>query len=215
MAATLGKIEEFDGNREEWPQYVERLSHFFTANDIATEEKKRAVFLSLIGSATYRLLRNLVSPAKPGEKSFAELIDAMTKHYNPTPSEIVERCKFHSRFRKPGESVASFVTELRSLSEFCNFGATLDIMIRDRLVCGIMDDAIQKRLLTETELTYKRAVELSQGIERAAQNVKDLKTHRSRRSWLTRRNHCIRHTRWTGHLLPMWQHWVHRTQVQG
>ena len=55
MAATLGKIEEFDGKKEEWVQYVERLSHFFIANGIKTEEKKRAVFLSLIGPSIYKI----------------------------------------------------------------------------------------------------------------------------------------------------------------
>ena len=115
MAATLGKIEEFDGKKEEWVPYVERLSHFFIANGIETEEKKRAVFLPLIGPSNYKILRNLVSPAKPGDKSFAELVEALSKHFNPTPSEIVERFKFHSRFRKPGESVATFVSELRVL----------------------------------------------------------------------------------------------------
>ena len=82
MAATLGKIEEFDGKKEEWVQYVERLSHFYIANGIETEEKKRAVFLSLIGPSSYKILRNLVSPAKPGDKSFAELVEALSKHFN-------------------------------------------------------------------------------------------------------------------------------------
>ena len=68
-AATLGKIDEFDSSKEEWPQYVERLGHFFTANDIKTAEKKRAVFLAVIGPVTYRLLHNLISPAKPGDKT--------------------------------------------------------------------------------------------------------------------------------------------------
>ena len=31
---TLGRVDEFDGNKEEWPQYVERLEHFFVANGI-------------------------------------------------------------------------------------------------------------------------------------------------------------------------------------
>ena len=42
--ATLGRVEEFDGAREDWQQYVERLEHFFVANSITTPEKKRAVF---------------------------------------------------------------------------------------------------------------------------------------------------------------------------
>ena len=67
--ATLGRVEEFDGNRDDWQQYVERLKHFFVANSIDGAEKKRAVFLSVIGLATYKTLRNLLSPGKPGDRS--------------------------------------------------------------------------------------------------------------------------------------------------
>ncbi len=52
---TLGRIDEFDRHREDWSQYVERLEFYFVANGITTEEKKRAVFLSVIGSPTYRI----------------------------------------------------------------------------------------------------------------------------------------------------------------
>ena len=89
---------------------------------------------------------------------------ACAEHFKPKPSEIVERFKFNNRIRKPGESVASCVAELRSLSEFCNFGGTLEVMNRDRLVCGINDGAIQKRLLAEPKLTYAKAVEIAQSI---------------------------------------------------
>ena len=41
--STVGKVEEFDGTKEEWPQYVERLGHFFDANGINTAERKRSV----------------------------------------------------------------------------------------------------------------------------------------------------------------------------
>ena len=34
MAAVYGKIDEYDSKKEEWPQYVERLSHFFIANGV-------------------------------------------------------------------------------------------------------------------------------------------------------------------------------------
>ena len=32
MAATFGKIEELDREREAWSQYVEQLGYFFEAN---------------------------------------------------------------------------------------------------------------------------------------------------------------------------------------
>ena len=171
----LGRVEEFDDSKEDWPQYVERVRHFFVANGIKEAERMRATFLSLLGSATYKTLRNLMSPDKPGDKSYEELVKVLSKHFKPTPSETVERFKFHSRFRKAGESVATFVSELRSLSEFCNFVVTLEAMLRDRLVCGINDAAIQKRLLAEPSLSYEKAVELSLAMERTAQNIKELR----------------------------------------
>ena len=101
---------------------MERLRHFFEANGINDGDRKRSVFLAVIGLPAYKLRRNLVSPAKPaaGDKSYEELVRVMAEHHNPTPSEIVQRYKFHSRFRQQGESVAMFVAELRSLAEFCN-----------------------------------------------------------------------------------------------
>ena len=57
-------------------------------------------------------------------------------HCNQTPSEIVERFKFHTRVRRPGESVATYVSELRSLARFCKFGSSLEDTLRDRIVRG-------------------------------------------------------------------------------
>ena len=128
----------------------------------------------MIGSATYKILRNLLSPAKPGEKSYADLVDT-SKHFKPAPSEIVKRFRFNSRVRKPGESLAAFIAEVRALAEFCNFGDTLEAMLRDRIVCGINDDSIQRRLLSESKLDYAKAVETALNMETAAQSMKTLK----------------------------------------
>ena len=93
----------------------------------------------MIGPATYKLLRDLITPKKPAELSYKELVEAMSKHHNPAPSEIVQRYKFNSQVRRSGESIAAFTAELRSLGKFCNFGDCLDDMLRDRLVCGVAD----------------------------------------------------------------------------
>ena len=130
------------------------------------EDKKQSVFLLIVGANTYKLLWNLLTPAKPGDKSYKELVEVLAKHYSPTPAESVQRYKFHSRVSKPGESVATFVSELRSLAEFCNFGGALEDMLRDRIVCGIND--IQRRLLAEANLSFAKAIELAQGMETAA-----------------------------------------------
>ena len=47
-------------------------------------------------------------------------------------------------------------------------------MVRDRLVCGVNNDHIQRRLLLETELDLKKTLELALGMETAAKNVREL-----------------------------------------
>ena len=178
--ATIGRIEEFREDKEEWSQYAERLEHFFAANGITSNDKKRSVFLTVIGARAYKQLRSLIAPAKPGETDFATLSEAMKNHYSPAPSEIVQRFKFNSRFRRQGESVSTFVAELRAIAEFCNFGDTLKLMIRDRLVCGINDENTQRLLLAEKELTYDKALEIARSQEAAAQNVLTLRGMRNR-----------------------------------
>ena len=151
----LGRVEVFNNSNEDWPQYVER--HFFVVNVVHCLRQY------------HKSLRNLVSPEKPGEKTYDVLVAALTK---PAPSEIVEWFKFHSRSCKPGESVEIFIVELRSLAEFYNFGDTLEVTLRNHIT---NDDAIQKGLLSEPGLDYTKAVVTATNMETAAQSVKQLR----------------------------------------
>ena len=102
----------------------------------------------------------------------------MTKHHDSTPSTIVQRFKFHTRVRLPGESIATYLAQLRTLARTCGFSTPgmLEEMLRDRLVCG--DECIQRRLLAEKDLDYKKAVSLALGIESAAKSAQTLQSSR-------------------------------------
>lgn len=111
MAAIFGRVDEFQEDKKEWSRHVEHLEYFFAANGVTGDEKKRSVLLSVMGPSSYKLLRSLVSPAKPGKKSYEELVAAMKKHHRPVPSEIVQKYKFNSHFWCKGETIATFVSE--------------------------------------------------------------------------------------------------------
>jgi len=70
------------------------------------------------------------------------------------------------------------VAELRKLTEHCNFGDTLPEMLGDRLVCGVNNKKMQRRLRAERELTLKRAEEIALGQEVAAKHVVNTQTKR-------------------------------------
>ena len=134
----------------------------------------RALLLTSCGPETYHVIRGLVQPARPSDKTFEQLCALVQSHYSPKPSEIVERYKFHSRSRKPEESVSEYIAELRRLSEHCNFGNNLDSSLRDRIVCGINDPAIQKKLLSETNLDLKKTITVAVALEAATRDLGDL-----------------------------------------
>ena len=83
------------------------------------------------------------------------------------------RFKFNCRFRKQGETVQQYVAELRSLSVHCDFHDQLEEMMRDRFVCGVNDERIQRRLLAESRLDFKKALELATAMEIADKNTRD------------------------------------------
>ena len=75
-----------------------------------------------------------------------------------------------------------YIAVLRKLALDCNYGDKLSEMLRDRLVCGIGDDRIQRRLLSEPDLTFEKALKLAQAIETASKDVKDLQSLESTHS---------------------------------
>lgn len=170
----IGTLSAFDVKEQTWEEYCEILEQFFEANGIDDGDKQRAILISVVGPATYKLIRNLVSPDKPSSKTYSELKTLMKEHFNPKPSEIVQRYKFDSRSRQSTETVSAYVAELRRLAHDCNYGTTLEQMLRDRLVCGINDDRIQRRLLSETDLTFEKAFKIAVAAEAASKNVQDL-----------------------------------------
>ena len=123
--AQIGTIEPFDTSANDWETYVARLEQFLEANGIAND-KKVATLLTLIGGPTFQLLNNLVSPDNPKDKNLNELKDALKQHFSPAPLEIAERYRFHKRDQASGETVATYLAELRRLARYCNFGASLD-----------------------------------------------------------------------------------------
>ena len=102
-----------------------------------------------MGNTAYTTLRNLTAPKTPIETDWKKLLKLMEEHYSPKASPIIECCKFYQRFRQSGESVSIFLAELRALADKCEFGDQLTTSLLHRLVCGIADDRMQRRLLSE------------------------------------------------------------------
>ena len=115
MAATsptIGHMQEFNPDTETVTAYLERFQMFVSANSIA-EEKLVPTLLTVVGSTPYTLIRGLVSPELPKDKSFNELVSILKKHYDPEPIIIAERFHFYERQQKPNKSIVDYLATLR------------------------------------------------------------------------------------------------------
>ena len=128
----------------------------------------------MVGAETYQLMQSLVAPEKPAAKGFDAIVKLIQDQYQPTPSVIVQRFKFKSRTPRSGESIATFVAKLWKLAERFKFQATLDDMLRDRLVCGVTDGYLQHHLLTKPELTLKDTIKIAIAQETAENGAQQL-----------------------------------------
>ena len=155
QSSSYGSVGPFEPSIEDWSAYQERFTLFFAANDITDDSRRKAIFLTTCRAVTYGLFRSLASPDKPADISLKQLWERAAAHYHLKPSRAVQRFRFNSRVHQPGESVAMYLAELKSLLERCDFRDTLNDMLRDRIVCGIHDQRTQRRLLAETDLTLK------------------------------------------------------------
>ena len=119
-------------------------------------------------------MTSLIAPTKPGEKGFDDLVKTLTELYVPSPSKIVQRYKFHTRIRQPGETKTTFVAELLAMAQYFKFGDSLNDSLRDRLVCRVNEDIIQRRFLSEKVLTFYKALKIAVSMETAKKNVDKL-----------------------------------------
>ena len=176
MATHHGHLTKFDRNAEDWEIFTEQLLHYLTANGITDEAKTRSILLSVCGTSTYKLVRTLVASDAVTDKTFEEIAELAQHHYHLKPSVIMRRFRFNTCVRHTGEKVTTFIERLRNLASHCNYGGATAELVRDRLMCGIRDDVLQRSLLSVAKHTFDKACEMALLHESAEENSKVLST---------------------------------------
>ena len=112
-------MAEYIPDQEVFEVYIEWLKLFFDSNDIA-DKKKTDVFLTLVDSKNYATLQGLIHPSDPTTKSFEELVTILKNHFSPVWSIVAERFKFNRRYQGNDETIAEYVTLLKTWRCFAN-----------------------------------------------------------------------------------------------
>ena len=165
-----GTLREFDSTKESIEDFRQRFEFYCQANNIkdgdeTQRNRKKALFITLVGQATFAKLRDLASPREITDISLDDILELLKTHYRPQTVEIAERFKFFKRTQGANEQTADFMAELRRLAKTCNFGQYLETALRDQFVCGLRDEKCQRELLSIQDLTATIALQKATAAE--------------------------------------------------
>lgn len=151
---------------ENWKNFKRDLDIYMVAteSDGKAAKIKVALFLNLIGRDALKLF-DTFALTQPQKESYEEVIKSFEDFCKPKKNSIFERYMFISRSQKEGESFDSFLMEIKRLSSTCEYGANEKEMLRDRIVHGITNKDMQRKLLTMGDLTCDQAIEKCRAAE--------------------------------------------------
>ncbi|XP_011408064.1 PREDICTED: uncharacterized protein LOC105315208, partial [Amphimedon queenslandica] len=178
MAVAAGSLESFDPKRHGFTKYVQRIKLYFEANNIAAGRQK-SVFLSALGYETFEVISNMVTAAELTSKTLDELVTLLTNLLHPKASIVTKQYRFGCCRQREEESIADYVADLRRLAMRCDFKpAALDETLRDRFICGLSEEFIHSKLLTESDdLKFDTAVQMATMIEDAKRSAQFMQQH--------------------------------------
>lgn len=118
------QFDKFDESSERWDSFIDRFIAYMDVQNIPNEKRGKVLILS-ISPRLFTLLKSLLAPVSPAEKSFDELKEVLCTHLNPKPLIIPSRHAFLNRKQHEGESVSTFIAELRTLAVPCCYSTEM------------------------------------------------------------------------------------------
>ena len=185
----LDDIEGISDWHERFEQYC------LTETSAITDKNKTSYYLAYIGKQAYRRLKDLAFPDKPSTKKVEDLQKLLESHLCPVNYEAAEREKFHNLRRKSEESFRSFLLRIQQQAAKCDFGSALEEQMRDRIIAGVADQEVKRKLLKEKALTFKAAkkiIEEWNDVNSALHHTEEILHVRNNRS--DRQRQTLKHT---------------------
>ncbi|CAH8629063.1 unnamed protein product [Dicrocoelium dendriticum] len=120
-----------------------------------------AMFRHAAGDDARRVLETLCYDKSEDANNLETVLEKFSEYCEGQTNETFQRYLFFSRNRRPGESVDTYVTELKILARSCSFCKCMaDSLIRDRIVLGINDEGLTKRLLRKRNLSLQQCIDI-------------------------------------------------------
>ena len=115
------------------------------------EEYKTATFIFAIGKAALEIYQGMTFNPPESSKVLDSVVQKFKEYCIGQTYETFKRYLFNSSSQKEDESIDHYVSALRALQWLH------DSLIRDRIVFGVKEPALRKKLLQERQLNSRKS----------------------------------------------------------
>lgn len=195
----------------EWPEWKQRFERYRLATKLNKDngEVQVSCLIYAMGPKAENIYKSFTFAGNDERNDFAAVVGKFDEYFFPRRNIIHERVCFHQRVQRPGEKAEGFIRALYDLSEHCDFGATREENIRDRIVVAIRDKELSRRLQLMVDLTQTTTIQtVRQSEEVAAQvslqgdtvgSVQEVQSQRKNANWKPQPKHGkSKDTKWGG-----------------
>ena len=156
---------------ERWTAWKTRLESYALIALLEEDAKFRlAVLIQCLNTETITLIKSLPFEDNSYRTQVDKVLELLENHFVGEVNEICKSFNFFTRQQRESETNTAYIAGVHRLAATCNFGDLQECMIREKIVFGIRDNALQKSLLEGRKLMVKIYVDRckSRGIVRKA-----------------------------------------------
>ncbi|UYV81648.1 K02A2.6-like [Cordylochernes scorpioides] len=178
-------------NEKKWETWRESFEIFAIAVNLESMPlvRQRAILKHIAGEKTVMIYKTFHISENDTYPNVKEMLDMLTNHFKPFKNTIQRRNAFFTCVQKEKQGIMEFVTELKHLAQECEFENLTESLIRDRLIIGILDREVKRKLLEDPQLTLPRAISIAVISESTCSQVASLNEQKmiekiEKRNWV-------------------------------
>lgn len=183
---------------ENWRKFKQRFELYLTATGAAekADKVKSSILLTVIGEDCLDIYNNFKFDPADDKQVLEKVLEKFQNYFTPQASTTYERYKFFTHAQKDGQTIENYAKELRTMSRTCKFGDLQESLIRDRIICGIIDNGLREKLLRAADdATLDQTLKTCQAWEATKQHVKEITQDSSGASSESAEVHSVRRGR--------------------
>lgn len=168
-----------------WKTWLSTIDDFFFLNDRLVNANKRLddkaknlYICQFLGTEGRRVAMAYSFYEQRYTLKYEDFIKELTTLFEPKINQVKAAFDFRKRIQSESESVTSFINDIRSLINKCNYkNPELEKrLLAEQLVIGCKSKLTQEKLLAESEIDYEKFVRIMLADETASKDSKILQS---------------------------------------